>query len=188
MPPKWVLGLAAALACTAGATSASAQTCTTAAIGTGSSGPKSCAVGPITGQNATGFVAPTLMQLIVSPTTFSDTPTLADLEAGRTESQTMTLQVAANRSWRIEASGPATFTGTGSLARQNKPVSDVRWSTVTSGAGTTLTTSGATITSGSAGPASGSNITTLYWWTNLSWTGDPPGSYSLAVTLTLTAP
>jgi hypothetical protein len=188
MRARWLIGFVALFACTAGATSAAAQECTTATIGTGSSGQKDCIVGPITGQNATGFVAPTLMRLTVSPTTFSVTPTLADLDDGRTASQTMTLQVVANRSWRIEASGPATFTGTGSLARQNKPVSDVRWSTVNSGAGTALTTSGATITSGSAGPASGSNIKTLYWWTNLSWTADPPGSYSLAITLTLTAP
>ena len=88
----------------------------------------------------------------------------------------------------IAARGDATFTATGSLARANKPVSDIRWSEVNSGVDTGLSTTAATITSGSAGAATGSNVKTLYWWTTLSWTGDPPGSYSMPITLTLTAP
>ena len=165
------------------------STCTTQTIGTGSSGPKSCTAAPsLTGENATGFLAPTLLEMTVSPTTWNTTPSIADLNAGKTETQTMTVEVRANRTWIITASGNTTFTATGSLARADKPVSSIRFSTVNSGSGTGLSTTAATIASGSAGAASGSNITTLYWWTTLSWTGDPPGSYSMPITLTLTTP
>lgn len=166
---------------------AQTSTCLTQQITSGGSGPKTCSI-TFSDANATGFVAPTLMELTVSPTTWSTTPTRAQLDAGKTATQTMTLSVRANRSWIITASGDATFTASGSLARTTKPVSDIRWSTVNSGSGTGLATTAATIASGNAGAASGTNIKTLYWWTTLSWTGDPPGSYSMPITLTLTAP
>ena len=166
---------------------ADAQSCVTPSV-SGSTA-QTCAT-PITvsGNNATGFVAPTLMELTISPSTWSVTPTLANLKSGETPTHTMTLSVRANRSWIVTASGNATFTASGSLARANKPVSDIRWSTVNSGAGTGLATTAATITSGTAGDATGSNVKTLFWWTRLSWTGDPPGSYSMPITLTLTTP
>lgn len=166
---------------------AAAQQCVTPAA-TGQS-TVTCSL-PITvsGENATGFVAPTLLEMTVSPTTWSTTPSIADLNTGKTQTQTMTVEVRANRTWIITASGNATFTASGSLARADKPVSHIRWSTVNSGAGTGLSTTAATITSGSAGAATGSNVKTLYWWTTLSWTGDPPGSYSMPITLTLTTP
>ena len=166
---------------------AAAQSCTTQTIGSNQT--RTCQT-PITvsGSNATGFVAPTLMELDVSPSTWSTTPTLAQLDAGKTATQTMTLSVRANTGWIVTASGNATFTATGALARADKPVSSIRYSTVNSGSGTGLSTTAATIASGSAGSATGSNVKTLYWWTTLSWTGDPPGSYSMPITLTLTTP
>ncbi|MFZ9898268.1 MAG: hypothetical protein ACO3F5_02370 [Gemmatimonadaceae bacterium] len=164
-----------------------AQSCTTQTISTGQS--RSCQTAiTVSGNNATGFRAPTLMELTVTPATWSTTPTIADLEAGKTPPQTMTLEVRANRTWIVTASGNATFSASGSLARTDKPVSHVRWSTVNSGSGTGLSTASATIASGSAGAATGSNVKTLVWWTTLSWTGDPPGSYSMPITLTLTTP
>ena len=97
----------------------------------------------------------------------------------------MTLSVRGNRPWVVTASGPATWTATGSTARTNKPASDLRWSTTTTGSGTGLSVTPATVFSGNAGDTVSR---TLYWWTQLSWTGDPPGAYSIEVTLTLTAP
>ena len=166
---------------------AQTSTCLTQQITSGGSGPKTCTI-TFSDANPTGFVAPTLMELTVSPTTWSVTPTLANLNSGQTPTHTMTLSVRANRSWIVTASGNATFTASGSLARANKPVSNIRWSEVNSGVDTGLSTTAATITSGSAGAATGSNVKTLYWWTTLSWTGDPPGSYSMPITLTLTTP
>jgi hypothetical protein len=166
---------------------AQTSTCLTQQITGGGSGPKTCTI-TFSDANPTGFVAPTLMELTVSPTTWSTTPTRAQLDAGKTATQTMTLSVRANTGWIVTASGNATFTATGSLARADKPVSSIRYSTVNSGSGTGLSTTAATIASGSAGAATGSNVKTLYWWTTLSWTGDPPGSYSMPITLTLTSP
>jgi hypothetical protein len=159
--------------------------CTTNNIAAGNA--RTCSF-TISGANAAGFVAGTLMELTVSPTTSSTTPTVADFAAGKTATQTMTVSVRANRTWIVTASGSATFTASGSLARNDKPVSDIRWSSVNTGSGTGVSTVAATITSGNAGAATGTNIKTVYWWTTLSWTGDPPGSYSMPITLTLTTP
>ena len=156
--------------------------CTTAAL-TGTT-TRTCSFS-VAAPNSTSYTNPALLNLTASATTFTTSVTSAMLTAGTTTAQTMVLSVRGNRSWTVTASGPATWTGTGTLARTNKPVDDLRWSTVTTGAGTALTTSAATLHSGSAGSTSSK---TIYWWTNLSYTGDPPGSYAIAVTLTLTAP
>jgi hypothetical protein len=156
--------------------------CTTAAL-TGTT-TRTCSFS-VAAPNSTSYTNPALLNLTASATSFTTSVTSAMLTAGKTTAQTMVLSVRGNRSWTVTASGPATWTGTGTLARTNKPVGDLRWSTVTTGAGTALTTSAATLHSGSAGST---NSKTIYWWTNLSYTGDPPGSYAIAVTLTLTAP
>jgi hypothetical protein len=64
-------------------------------------------------------------------------------------------------------------------------VSDLRWSLTAAGSGTPLAVTPATVFSGEAGELVSR---TLYWFTQLSWTGDPPGTYGIEVTLTLTAP
>ena len=156
--------------------------CTTAAL-TGTT-TRTCSFS-VSAPNSTSYTNPALLNLTASATSFTTSVTSAMLTAGKTTAETMVLSVRGNRSWTVTASGPATWTGTGTLARTNKPVGDLRWSTVTTGTGTALTTSAATLHSGSAGST---NSKTIYWWTNLSYTGDPPGSYAIAVTLTLTAP
>lgn len=135
--------------------------------------------------NPTSYTNPMLLDLTVAAGTTSATMTEANYVAGRSGSMAMTLSVRGNRSWVVTASGPATWTGTGPVARSNKPVSDLRWSLTPTGNGTPLAVAPATVFSGAAGELVS---TTIYWYTQLSWTGDPPGSYAIEVTLTLTAP
>lgn len=135
--------------------------------------------------NPTAFSNPVLLDLTVAAATTSQTMTEAHVVAGRSNAMAMTVSVRGNRSWVVTAQGPATWTGTGAIARADKPVSDLRWSTASTGSGTALSVTPATVFSGNAGDTVSR---TLYWWTQLSWTGDPPGAYSISVTMTLTAP
>lgn len=135
--------------------------------------------------NPTSYFNPMLLDLTVTAASSIGTMTTADVVAGRSSAKAMTLSVRGNRSWVVTASGPATWTASGAGARTNKPASDLRWSTTSTGSGTGLSVTPATVFSGDAGETVSR---TLYWWTQLSWTGDPPGSYSIEVTLTLTAP
>lgn len=135
--------------------------------------------------NPTAYFNPMLLDLTVTAGSSLGTMTTADVIAGRSSAQAMTLSVRGNRSWVVTASGPATWTGVGANARTNKPSTDLRWSTTTSGSGTGISVTPATVFSGNAGDTVSR---TLYWWTQLSWAGDPPGSYAIEVTLTLTAP
>jgi len=117
-------------------------------------------------------------------------PTTTDFDAGFNSTTGPTVTVSANAPWMLQlrastASWNATNTSPGAPARINKPASDLRWSTNAAGVFSALTTSDATLVSGSA---TASSSTTLYFRTAYSWTLDTPGNYSLSVVLTLTAP
>jgi hypothetical protein len=93
-----------------------------------------------------------------------------------------TLTVHANRSWTLSVSAPAAFTP-GGASTYNKPSGDVQ---VVNGATVlTLGTATQTIASGSATASTPAAVT---YKTKYVWTLDTPGSYSLAVSYTLTAP
>lgn len=178
--------LAAALLATllAVAVRADAQgSCTTNGI-TKSVNTKACSF-TIATANASSYTNPKILTLGVSAPTVALTVNTAAFDAGVTPEAAMTLQVAGNRSWVVTASGAATWTSTGALAWSGKPVTDLRWSATAGVAGTPLSTTAVTVLSGNA---TASSSLTLYWTSALSWALDKPGSYSMPVTLTLTAP
>jgi hypothetical protein len=98
--------------------------------------------------------------------------------------------VSANASWTLSlravaATWTATNTSPGAPARVSKPAGDLKWSKLSTGPFTALTTSDVTLFSGTA---TASSATTLYFQTLYSWTLDTPGNYSMAIVLTLTSP
>ena len=141
----------------------------------------------------TSYTNPAILQLTTSTTTLTLAPSIAALDSGRTPWVATTLTIRANRTWKVlVSSSAATWTGTGTFARQNKPVGDLQWRISSPYASTAWTSLSSTATqvapqSGS-GSAGGSNSVTLNWSARLSWTSDSPGAYSLPVTLTLTTP
>lgn len=117
-------------------------------------------------------------------------PTPDDFDAGFNATAGPTLTVSANAAWTLHiraASGlwTASNTSPGAPARTNKPAADLKWSTASNGSFAALTTSDASLVTGSA---SASNITTLYFQTLYNWTLDTPGNYGLSIVLTLTSP
>ena len=115
-----------------------------------------------------------------------------DVDAGNVISDNgPTFTIKANRSWTLKIkSGNATnWTYVGSNAGV-KPIGDLSWSTANNGTFAAITSTDATFTSG----AGASNGTAAQAFFKTSWTNDftsasnAPGTYSLPIVFTLTAP
>ena len=114
------------------------------------------------------------------------TATATDFAAGFGTPLSVPVNVRANRSWTVTLRGTsATWTGTGPRARLNKPVGDLQWGTAAGGPFTNLSTTAVTL--GTGGATAGQPIN-LHLRTRYTWTLDGPGSYSLPLQLTITAP
>jgi len=127
-----------------------------------------------------------------SATTSLTNPTADDVDAGNVIANAgPSFTIKANRSWTLKIkSGNATnWTYVGSDAGV-KPISDLSWSTAANGTFAAITASDATFTSG----ASASNGTAAQVFFRTSWLSDftsasnAPGTYSLPIVFTLTAP
>ena len=117
-------------------------------------------------------------------------PTPADFDAGLNATSGPTFTVSANAPWTLSLRASSAFwsainTSPGAPARTTKPAADLKWSTASNGTFTALTTTDVTLVSGAA---TASNATNLFFQTLYNWTLDTPGSYTLTVVLTLTAP
>lgn len=161
------------------ASSASAQC-------TASGAPANCGL-PGTVSMLAGRVVRLQMSAVSTPLT---APLPADFDAGFNATTGPTLTVSANASWTLSlravaATWTATNTSPGAPARANKPAGDLMWSKLSTGPFAALTTSDATLVTGTA---TASNATTLYFQTLYNWMLDTPGNYSLAIVLTLTSP
>lgn len=159
---------------------ARAQTCT-APIPAGTCG----------ASTSTTLTIGTVLQLALSSTATPLTPpSTADYDAAFVANSGPTATVKCNRSWRLQIGATAgTWTATntqpGVAARANKPASDLQWSTGAGGPFTGLTVSSADATTGGA---TAGTTQSFFYRTLYDWTLDTPGSYSLTVVFTLTAP
>jgi len=127
-----------------------------------------------------------------SAATSLSSPTADQIEAGAVIADAgPTFTVKANRSWtlNIKTTNPATWTYAGSFAGL-KPVSDLTWSNAVAGTfsniGSTdaLFLSGASATNGTAAQAFFRTV----WAAGFTQPSNAPGTYSLPVVFTLSAP
>jgi hypothetical protein len=127
-----------------------------------------------------------------SASTALTNPTANDVDAGNVLADAgPSFTIKANRSWtlKIKSQNAASWTYVGSDAGV-KPISDLAWSTAAGGTFAAITAADATFTSG----ASSTNGTAAQAFFRTSWTSDftsasnAPGTYSLPVVFTLTAP
>jgi len=96
------------------------------------------------------------------------------------------IDVRSNRAWALSVRATtATWTASGIGARANRPVGDLQWATAPAGPYTDMTTTNLSLASGV--PTAGA-LSTMYLRGRYAWNLDTPGSYSLSVQLTLTAP
>lgn len=119
-------------------------------------------------------------------------PTADDVDAGNVITDAgPSFTIKANRSWnlKIRSGNAATWTYVGSDAGV-KPIGDLSWATSSGGTYTAIAATDATFASG----ASASNGQAAQAFFKTSWTADftsasnAPGTYSLPIVFTLTAP
>jgi hypothetical protein len=99
-----------------------------------------------------------------------------------------TITVRANRSWTVSVNGNAatwTFTPAGGTTDPSKVVGDLGWSATGAAPFTAMTTAAATVATGSA---TNSSTIPMSYQTTYNITKDVPGSYSLGLTYTISAP
>jgi hypothetical protein len=112
-------------------------------------------------------------------------PTNTDFTGGGTATKTdlgaQVVSVRANAAWTLTIRGAA-WTGSGN---NGKLVADLNWTSTGGGAWNSMTTSAATLASG---VATAGTDTTVGYRTAWSLTSDTPGTYTMALTFTITAP
>lgn len=164
--------------------------CATAVEAQGScsrSGAGNCSTSASNGNVTEGTIARAVQAVITAGSTASVTATSAAYNTGYAEFQGATITVRANKAWNLTISTSAsTWTNSGTGSRATKPAADLLWATSQAGTYTALSATATTVTSGAAATAG----TTVNLWhrAKLSWTADTPGTYTLPVTVTLTAP
>jgi hypothetical protein len=161
---------------TASTAGAQVQNCT----GTASAGPSSCTV-----TNTVSATVPYVARLTLSQAATTLTaPAAADFgTTGVVDAAAITIDVKANSAYTLTASAAtANFSGpSGSAKRAGTLAFTTNASTYTA-----LSTTGGTVGTGSA--ATAGTVFTIGYRTAYAWTVDAPGTYSLAVNYTLTAP
>ena len=115
------------------------------------------------------------------------TPTDADYVAGFRDGSALSVTVSANRPVVVQVAGMAsTFSYAGSMTNSAKPASDLRWATSAVALSSTTNHMGSLLTFVSQN--AGSTVTPLHLRTRWSYATDVPGSYSLGISFTLSAP
>jgi hypothetical protein len=127
-----------------------------------------------------------------SATTTLTNPTADDVDNGATIADAgPTFTVKANRSWtlKIKSQNATNWTYVGSNTGV-KPIGDLAWSTAANGTFAAITGSDATLTSG-AGASNGAAAAVFFrtsWLNDFTSASNAPGTYSLPIVFTLTAP
>lgn len=138
-------------------------------------------------------VVPTVLKLTLtaaptagsSPTTtVLPTPTESDLDAGFVASIGPTLTVKANTPWTLTVAGDASWGITGGTRATAKPASDLLWNAVGIGAAFSNHAGSAASITG----IPGSTDRTMFYKVLYTLAQDVPGTYSISVNFTLTAP
>lgn len=128
---------------------------------------------------------------MTTTTTALTAPSVTDIEAAASlDNAGPTFTVKANRSWnlKIKSFNATNFDYVGTDAGI-KPISELSWATTSGGSYTAITASDVSVASGAS-----SSSTTVNSFFRTSWAGgfsaasNAPGTYSLPIVFTLTAP
>ena len=173
-----------ALIALAAASAARAQTCTNAGVASAT-----CSV--VATASAT-------VQHVVSMNIGSTTLALSGISAvadyngsgvaTKSDVNLHSITIRANRSWTLSVNANAatwTFTPAGGTTDPSKLAGDLGWSTTGGAPFTAMTTSAATVSTGSA---TNSAVIPMSYQETYNITKDVPGSYSLGLTYTISAP
>ena len=127
-----------------------------------------------------------------SATTTLTNPTADDVDAGNVIADAgPTFTIKANRSWtlKIKSQNATSWTYVGSNSGV-KPIGDLAWSTSAGGTFTAISGTDATFASGASSTNNGAAqaFFRTSWATDFTSASNAPGTYSLPIVFTLTAP
>lgn len=166
------------------ASAARAQTCTNAGVASAS-----CSVVATASATVQHVVS---MNIGSTTLALSGISSIADYSAGgvatKSDVNLHSITVRANRSWALSVNANAatwTFTPAGGTTDPSKVAGDLGWSTTGAAPYTAMTTGAATVSSGSA---TNSTVIPMSYQETYNITKDVPGSYSLGLTYTISAP
>ncbi|PYP17828.1 MAG: hypothetical protein DMD54_06545 [Gemmatimonadetes bacterium] len=148
-----------------------------------------CLGNPCSVTNTASVTVGTVLSLTLSSTATALTaPSQTSYDNGfQDDPAALTATVKANRGWTLSVkSSAASWTPSGAGARVAKPAADLQWSTSGGAPFTALTTSNAGLGTSASGTAS--VVQTISYRTLWDYTLDTPGTYSLDVVFTVTAP
>ncbi len=147
-----------------------------------------CTVGGTNGTIALNITVTRAVRMSLGSTTVTLTqPGAAEFDAGFGQTAAPTFVVKANAPFSVSLrSTQATWTASPAPARANKPVTDLQWGVAVGGPFTNVTTTAVTIHTG--GAASAGTTIPLQFRVRYDWLLDTPGTYSLPLQLTITAP
>ena len=150
---------------------------------------QTCTGNPCNVNNTASVTVLTILKLTLNTSSTALTsPNEAAFDAGSQDDGGPVATVKSNRPWNLQISAQAvTWTGSGALARSNKPAGDLWWSRTGGAPWTALSTTPGNVY-GTAQSAGGNQQTTFTYHTLWGWTVDTPGDYSLVVVYTATAP
>lgn len=143
-----------------------------------------CAANSCTATNRVSVTVPKMMRLALDgSTTVVVSPTQADYQAGQHAGNGPVARVRANTPWKLQIGAARVYwTASGPDAREDKPASDLGWSTSPSGRFARLSNGLADVAAGNPTRETGIQV---YYRTTLE--SDRPGTYSLVVRYTLVA-
>jgi hypothetical protein len=161
-----------------GASRLAAQSCTDTQTGAAS-----CTVATTVSATVPTIIRLSLTNFTSGTTTDFGSISASDFTTGYKDAAGPRANVKANKAWSLTvASSAATFTGTGAA----KLASDLLWKAGLGGTpSTAMSTTAATLNSGSATNSLDTDIQYRLLW---AYANDTPGTYSLTVNFTLSAP
>jgi hypothetical protein len=146
----------------------------------------SCTVGGDAAHSITVTIVPAVRLSTPSTTVNLLAPDASSFNAGVGTGLAVPFQTRANTNWTVAVHSTATlWTNSGVGSRADKPRADLQWSTALGGSYTSMTGTPATFGSGSA---TATTTTNLFLRVVYSWALDTQGSYTLPLTITVTAP
>ncbi len=176
---KTVLCFALAAGVLVARPAAAQLTCTVSAIA-------SCLVGGTAGAAINITISTVARVTLASSTVSMPAPTETSYNTGFGSPGSVGFEVRTNAAWTLVISSSSTLWGfSPPTARTDKPRADLQWGLVSGGPYTDVS---GTLTTLASGAATNSSVQTLYLRSKYSWLLDKPGSYTIPVSITLTAP
>jgi hypothetical protein len=145
-----------------------------------------CAVGGAASAAINITISSVARVTMASSTVAMPAPTETSYNTGFGAPGSVGFEVRANAPWTLVISSASTLWGfSPPTARTDKPRSDLQWALISGGPYTDVS---GTLTTFASGTATNSSVQTLYLRSKYTWLLDKPGSYTIPVSITLTAP